>query len=183
MSDPRRLPSRLAPLVLISLAACAGPRPGFERPELAVPTPEGLVDAGDPQPISEIAWRYGPAPWVRDGFGDPRITAELGGIPYIIEFYGCAEGRDCTELRFVARFLVMDADEPDQPASRQALVWQANRWNSERRFGKASATEAPGEILIELNTTLAGGVTRQNLDAVFDWWRVILADFEEFTET
>lgn len=179
MPMPRSLPITA---LLLTLAGCIGPRAGFERPEAPLPTPDGLVDASDPQPISEVAWRYGPAPWRRDGLGDPLIEAEMGGVPYAIEFYGCDQGRDCTDLRFVARTTIADADEPGQPASRQALVWQANRWNAGRRFGKLSAGEAPGELVLEMNATLSGGVTRQNLDALFDWWRVALAEFVEFSE-
>lgn len=178
-----RLPVPVAACGLLAVAAaCSRVPAGFERPEQAVPTPEGYVDASDPQPISEVAWRYGPAPWRTDALGDPRIEAEMAGVPYQIEFYGCSDGRGCTDLRFVTRAAVQDADDPGRPASRQALVWQANRWNSERRFGKLSAGEAPGELILELNATLAGGVTRQNLDALFDWWRVALAEFRDFTE-
>ncbi|MBK0400162.1 YbjN domain-containing protein [Limibaculum sp. M0105] len=167
--------------VLAGAAACSGVPAGFERPEQPVPTPEGYVDASDPQPISEIAWRYGPAPWRTDAMGDPRIEAEMAGIPYAIEFYGCDQGQGCTDLRFVTRADLRDSDDPDKPASRQARVWQANRWNLERRFGKVSAGEEPGELILEMNATLAGGVTRQNLDAWFDWWRVALTEFQDFT--
>ncbi|MCL5775842.1 YbjN domain-containing protein [Limibaculum sp. FT325] len=185
--EPRRRPTccprpHAAIALAGALAACTTAPAGFERPEQPLPTPEGLVDATDPQPISEVAWRYGPAPWKTDAVGDPRIEAEMGGLAYAIEFYGCDVGRGCTDLRFVTRATVMDAEAPDRPASRQALVWKANRWNLEHRFGKASAGEARGELILELNATLAGGVTRQNLDALFDWWRVALAEFRDFTE-
>lgn len=172
-----------AGLLAAMLAGCS-PRGGdFARPELPVPTPEGLVDASDPQPVSDIAWRYGEASWTRDGLGDPRIEAEMGGRPYAIEFYGCDEGRACAELRFVARFALADEDKPDRPASRQALVWKLDRWNAGRRFGKASLGDEPGEVTVEMNATLAGGVTRQNLDSWFDWWRVVLAEFSDFAES
>jgi hypothetical protein len=164
-----------AALAVCLVAGCEGHDP-LARPDTPVATPEGLVDASDPQPISDIAWSYGTASWSRDALGDPRIAAEIGGIPYEIEFYGCREGRDCADLRFVTRVAIADPGDPNAPASRQALVWKADRWNRERRFGKASLGEAPGEVVIEMNATLAGGVTRQNLDQLFDWWRVVLSE-------
>ena len=171
-----RAPFRtLIPAIATVLAGCGDGDP-FARPEQPVPTPAGLIDASDPQPISEIAWRYGESSWSRDGLGDPRIGSLMGGVPYVIEFYGCREGRDCTDLRFVTRMTVPDADDPGKPASRQALAWATARLNAGRRFGKASLGEEAGEVVIEMNATLAGGVTRQNLDMIFDWWRVVVAE-------
>lgn len=163
------------------LAGCAAPDP-LERPELPVATPEGLVDASDPQPISELAWRYGEASWSRDELGAPTIAARIGDIPYEIEFYGCDEGRDCTDLRFVTRLTVADGGQDAKAPSRQALLGLADRWNRARRFGKVSLGDVPGELIVEMNVTLAGGVTRQNLDQVFDWWRVIMTETREISD-
>jgi hypothetical protein len=163
---------RLAPVAVVVLllvgllAGCSdGATGGPPRPENPVPLPEGLVDASDPEPISDLAWRYGEARWGRDGFRDPVIDAVLvDGNPYRIEFYGCEEGQACRDIRFVA---LSDAE------------WTAEdiaRWNAARRFGKAALTE-DGRARVEMNAVLQGGVTRQNLDALFDWWTVVLADF------
>jgi len=138
---------------------------GPPRPESPVPTPTGLVDASDPQPISDIAWRYGEATWGPDGFRDPVIEATLtDGTPYRIEFYGCEEGRNCREIRFVAE------TGAKWPPAKLA------RWNRTRRFGKV--TLGDDEVArVEMNAVLQGGITRQNLDALFDWWVLVLADF------
>lgn len=151
------------------LAACALPVAETPRPEAPVPTPANLIDATDPQPISDIAWRYGEAAWGKDSLRDPIIRAKMGEIDYEIEFYGCKEGRDCQDLRFVAR------REIGKIAPKAVA-----EWNAGRRFGKLrrlDKTDLGHRIEVEMNVTLAGGVTRQNLDIVFDWWRVVVDDF------
>jgi hypothetical protein len=153
------------------LAACAVPDMGPKRPEMPVPTPEGLVDASDPQPLSDIAWRYGEATWRSDGFRDPLIEATANGRPYRIEFYGCSDGRDCTDIRFVADAVPGDGTPPAWTPEGVAA------WNAARRFGKAGLDEE-GRARVEMNAVLQGGVTRQNLDALFDWWMVVLAEFD-----
>ena len=163
---PRALAAFAALALAGLLAGCSGGGgSGVPRPEIPVSMPQGLVDASDPEPISDIAWRYGEARWGRDGFGDPVIDAVLAdGTPYRIEFYGCEEGRACRDIRFVA---ASDAE------------WSAEdiaRWNTARRFGKAALGQ-DGRARVEMNAVLQGGVTRQNLDALFDWWAVVLAAF------
>lgn len=159
--------------VIVALAACT-PDP-YARPELPVGTPEGLVDASHPDPISDIAWRYGEANWQRDDLGDPIIFATLAEAAYHIEFYGCKAGKDCTDLRFVAY------GGPEREVKKQKLVWEVAEWNRDRRFGKAVMTDEGG-LLLEMNVTLQGGVTRQNLDTTFDWWRIALSEFHAFAD-
>ena len=48
-----------------------------------------------------------------------------------------------------------------------------NAWNRDRRFGKAYI-DADGDIAIEMDVNLWGGVTPKNLDDTFDWWRIVL---------
>ena len=53
-------------------------------------------------------------------------------------------------------------------------------WNAGRRFGKLrrlDKTDLGHRIAAEMNVTLAGVVTRQNLAIAFDWWRVVVDDF------
>lgn len=161
-------------LAAVFLVACGrAAEPDLDWPATPVPTPAGLVDATDPQPISDIAWRHGEARWSRDGEGDPLIEATADGRPYQIEFYGCVEGRDCKEIRFVARF------DPPEGGALAADAEAVARWSSANRMGEAALGE-DGSARLELNVSLQGGVTRQNLDATFQWWRRIMADFTRF---
>ncbi|MEM1384410.1 MAG: YbjN domain-containing protein [Pseudomonadota bacterium] len=165
--------SRLAvPFTLcLALAACLDLGPGQgARPVQPVATPDGLIDATDPQPISEIAWRYGEAPWGRDSLGDPVINASFGELPYRVEFYGCSGGKECREIRFFSAFPPVGEERSAMPAKAIA------EWNEDRRIGKASLGEE-GQAVLEHNVVLQGGVTEQNLDAVFDAWGAALNEF------
>ncbi|MEM9370469.1 MAG: YbjN domain-containing protein [Pseudomonadota bacterium] len=136
-----------------------------------MPTPEELIDASDPQAVTDIVARRGTGFWRRDGFRDPKIEMETAGIPWQVEFYGCRSGSACTDLRFVSRL----ADGGDVPrASPNAVA----SWNAENRFGKVSRN-SDDALILEYNSVLAGGVSRQNFDLTLDWWLVALKSFHE----
>ena len=168
-------PAFFAPTVLVvTLVACGQfAESNLDWPAVPLPTPAGLIDASDPQPISEMAWRHGEASWSRGGGGDPLIEAVADGRHYRIEFYGCREGRDCKELRFVARFAPPAGGK--FPIDGEGIA----QWSAANRMGEAELGE-DGAARLELNVSLQGGVTRQNLDATFQWWRQIMSDFTRF---
>lgn len=162
-----------AVLAALGLAGC-GSRGEWRPPAMSVPVPAAMIDASDAAAIAEIARRYGSADWARDGVRDPLIRADAAGSPYRIEFYGCADGRDCSDLRFVARLPVRDG------AVGQSTAGRLDDWNRTRRFGKVWF-DTDGTAVLEMNVTLSGGVSRQNLDTVFDWWVFALQDFARGT--
>ncbi|MEM8596776.1 MAG: YbjN domain-containing protein [Pseudomonadota bacterium] len=152
-------------LFALVLAGCSfggnsGPAPLVGAP----PAAQGLVDARDPELISNEAWRYGKAQWLKDVMGDPLIRADWDGEPYEIWFYGCKGAKDCRDLRFVARR--EGGPGPSEIAE----------WNASHRFGKLARRD-DGLMEVQMNVTLAGGVSPQNLTAVFDSWGVVLAQF------
>lgn len=162
---------RLTAFLMLSLLALPGCDPtagGWAPPEQAVGTPEGLIDATDPQAITDIVARRDTGFWRRDGFRDPIIHAETAKIPWKVEFYGCENGADCTDLRFLARF----AAKEGEPVKLARIA----DWNAENRFGKASIGP-DGMAELEMNVVLAGGVTRQNFDLTLDWWLTSLSGF------
>ncbi|MEM8698513.1 MAG: YbjN domain-containing protein [Pseudomonadota bacterium] len=163
----------LAMLPLLSLMACDPTAGGWAPPDQPVPTPEGLIDASDPQAITDIVARRGTGFWRRDGFRDPVITVETAGETWRIEFYGCDEGRDCTDLRLIG----IRPPGDDNAFQAETIA----EWNSERRFGKAWLDE-DGQAVLEMNLVMAGGVTRQNFDLAIDWWLVALKEFGEVLE-
>ncbi|MEM9736645.1 MAG: YbjN domain-containing protein [Pseudomonadota bacterium] len=156
-------------LLFVLSAACDQTAGGWDRPVPAVPTPEGLLDASDPQAITEIVARRDTGFWRRDGFRDPVIEVETAGEPWQIEFYGCEDGKACTDLRFVAQI-------PPRAEGTAPDPTDIADWNRETRFGKATLTDE-GVAVLELNLAMAGGVTRQNFDLTLDWWLVALSSF------
>lgn len=154
--------------VLLALAGgCANAPEGWEAPETPVPLPEGLIDATDAQAVTDIVARRGTGYWRRDGMRDPLIEMETAGVPWQVEFYGCSSGADCDDLRFVARLV---------PAAGEPTATEIADWNVANRFGKATKDDE-GRAVLELNTTMAGGVSRQNFEITIDWWLVALRSF------
>ena len=122
----------------------------------------------DPWAIGRLAADYGSAETIRDSWRDPLITAEAEGAAYVIQFYGCRNGRACTELLFVASFRgdrIMAAD--------------LESWNRNQPFGRALINEA-GDATLEMDVVLGPGLRAANMQAVFETWFAILDEFRRF---
>jgi hypothetical protein len=132
---------------------------------LAVPAraETALVTAAEPEKILEIARGFGSAELTTDSSGDPQIDGRMEGKRYSVMFYGCEEGRDCRSILF---WTYLTVDDPD-------LVRSADAWNRDNRFAKVYV-DNDGDLSVEMDVNLFGGVTVANLDDTFDWWRVII---------
>lgn len=125
-----------------------------------------LVDGSDPVRILEMAQGHGSAELGKDSVGDPMVTGRLSNIHYVIFFYGCNDaGKQCDSLQFRASWSVDGVS--------QDLM---NEWNRTKRFGKAYLNEE-GNARIEMNVNLDYGVSAENLNDTFDWWRIALEEF------
>ena len=124
-----------------------------------------IIDGTDPLRVLNVARDYGEAALTADGIGDPMIEGRIGAKEYRLNFYGCSESRDCGALLFSASWEQEGTNDTDMAA-----------WNRKRRNGKAYL-EKDGRATIEMNVNLRGGVTRNNLDDTFDWWRTVLKEF------
>ena len=128
---------------------------------------QDLVTAGDPGKILEIARGFGSAELETDGNGDPVIRGRMDGTRYSVSFYGCKDGADCTTIQFWTWL-----DAPSDP------LGAVNTWNRDFRFGKAFI-DADGDVIIEWDVNLWGGVSPRNLDDTFDWWRSVMSRLDE----
>lgn len=128
-----------------------------------------LIDATDPPRIAEIARGYGAVEVTTDAVGDPMLRGRMEGTKYLVLFYGCQNGRDCTNIQFQAAWLNTGS----------ATEGRMQAWNAENRFGKAML-DAENDPVIRWDVNLFGGVSRTNLDDTFDWWRVVLENFENY---
>jgi hypothetical protein len=151
------LRARLAGLCLSVPLALAGP----------LASAETLIDGSDPEAIRAIATGYGSAELETDSDGDPQIVGRIDGTQYIVLFYGCTNGQNCNSIQFTAGWACV-------PVS----LAQINAWNSGMRFGKAYLDE-DGDPTVEMNVNLDFGVSRKNLDDTFDFWRLVLTQFQE----
>jgi hypothetical protein len=159
--DVRRFAAGLLPAALTAAVTVMAPW-------AALPHSFALVDGSDPQLVLSAAGQFGTAELRRDGLDDPLIRGQIDGKDYMVYFYGCERGADCTNLLFVAR-------------------WQSDHfndksmgdWNRKKRFGKAYLDD-DGNPSVELSVNLRHGVSRGNLVDTFDWWRLIMVEFADF---
>lgn len=126
-----------------------------------------ILDGSDPAAILSIAEGYGSAMLDVDSVGDPMIEGRIDGQAYTVFFYGCEGGKDCTSIQFTTYFAGV------RPSA--AVV---SDWNDANRFGTLYL-DSDGDLAIDLDVNLFGGVTRRNLDDTFDWWRVVLDEVRD----
>lgn len=123
-----------------------------------------LLDGSDPAAILRIAEGYGSAMLDKDSVGDPMIEGRIDGQAYTVFFYGCDGGAGCSSIQFTTYFAGVRPDA--------AVV---SDWNDENRFGTLYL-DGDGDLALDMDVNLFGGVTRKNLDDTFDWWRVVLEE-------
>lgn len=151
-----------AAILALGLATTAAPRAWAE-----------MITAQDVEAIVEVARLYGPADLERSSSGDPRIVGEIDGTTYLVVFYGCQNGRSCTDIQFGAAWAA------GSPADRSDHLAKVNQWNAESRFGNAYI-ETDGAVFLKMETNLQYGVERDSLIDTFDWWRIALVQFPDF---
>jgi hypothetical protein len=129
-----------------------------------------LVDATDPGRVLALVRDSGDASLGKDNLGDPIIAAKIGDRGYELLFYGCSENRECETVMFRA---VWQAEEEEEDVDEAV-----SDWNRERRFGKAYLSE-DGEVVLEMNVNLRGGVSSANFEHTVDWWSLVLDQFAD----
>ena len=139
----------------LSLAMPAAPAAGTE-----------LITAADVERIAEMAAGFGAAEVETAPTGEPLILAEIEETRYAILFYGCTEGADCSDIQLVARWT----------APPELGLEDVNRWNAQTRFANAWL-DPEGDPVLEFAVNLKGGVSAENLQDSFDWWRLLIAGF------
>lgn len=155
-SDRIRAASQLGAVAVMAMIHAA---------PVAAQSADDILDGSDPGAILEIARGYGSAMLDVDGVGDPKISGRIGGQPYDVFFYGCDDGgQNCMSLQFTTWYV-----------GTRPTAEVVTKWNDENRFGTAYL-DRDGDLAIDMDVNLFGGVTRRNLDDTFDWWRVVLEE-------
>jgi len=127
-----------------------------------------IITAADVDAILAIAAGRGWAARDDQENGNPGIAGTINGVDYYIYFVNCVDGGTCEDLNFYAGFIEVT------PA-----LDTINEWNRDRRFGRAYLDQE-GDAVIELDLNLEYGVSRDNLDANFLLWGLIIDEFTTF---
>jgi hypothetical protein len=127
-----------------------------------------IVDGSQVDEILNIARGYGSATMETQSNGDPRITGKVEGVTYQVYFMNCTNNANCEDLNFYAGFL-------DNKQTLEVI----NAWNRDKRFGKAYL-DSDLDAVVEFDLNLENGVTRENLDAAFTLWTLILDQYTTY---
>lgn len=137
---------------------------------VAVPAAaQELVDASQVDDIVTLARGYGAAELEDQPGGAPRIAGNIKGVPYYVFFMNCGpDGKACEDLNFYSAF-----------AGVKPTMDALNAWNRDKRFGNAYL-DADLDAALEFDVNLEHGVSRDNLDAAFSLWSVLLGEYTAY---
>ncbi|HRE60024.1 MAG TPA: YbjN domain-containing protein [Micropepsaceae bacterium] len=103
-----------------------------------------------------------------DGNGDPMVVGNIEGINYLVYFQRCNDQKQCFDIRFNASFNF----------DKRVTLHMMNVFNSRATFGQAYIAR-DGSVNIDMAATVQGGVSRQYVKEVIDWWKVTVTQFEQ----
>lgn len=130
---------------------------------------EDIVDATNPDRLADVIRELGyKAVLTTDNTGDPMIRTSVSGTDSTILFFGCTDNADCKTLLFKVGYDLTDG-------TTLAVV---NDWNAENLYGRAYLDDED-DPWIEMPVNLFEGVTRKNFEDTFDWWEVVVGQFED----
>lgn len=127
-----------------------------------------VVDGASVDEILNIARGYGAATLETQSNGDPKIAGKIEGVTYHVYFMNCTDNQNCEDLNFYSGF-----------ADLKPELELINAWNRDKRFGKAYL-DSDLDAVIEFDLNLEYGVTRENLDAAFGLWSLILDQYTTY---
>ncbi len=130
------------------------------------------VGADDPEALAEIIRDMGYKAAVDvDDLGDPMIRSSVNGSDVYVLFYGCEDGEDCKTLLFRVGYDLENGTTLDV----------VNAWNKDKLYSRAYLDDEQDPWL-EMAVNLFGGVSRENFADTFDWWDVMVGEFEDYID-
>jgi hypothetical protein len=155
--------------LLAALLAMALPAPAQEAL-----SEQALLSADRPDRIATYMRQLGyRAELVRDETGDPMIETGMAGLPAVVWFYECTDGRDCLAVQFQIGILT----------ERKWTLDDVNRFNAETRFAKLYLDPAGDPILLHDLAMPAPGVAASAFrDSLGTFERHAVALYQRVTE-
>lgn len=140
---------------------------GIAQPALAQ---KGNITAADPERIAEVVRNKGfEVDLTKDDDGDPLIHAEGNGYKFVILFYGCTAGKECTTLGLYAGWTGSSAD-----------IEKINQWNRDNRFGRAYI-DKDNDPVVEMDIDLDdGGMSPLLFEDHLEFWLSVIGQYSKF---
>lgn len=158
-----------------SLPALA--KPAAAEPATAEPSTEantGMIERITGAELASVLREIGWAAEAKEVDGKPFISAnytdaETGAsFDFSVGLYRCDEvTKACYDIMFMRS---MEASKP-------VTLMMVNKYNASQIFGVAYLND-DGSLGISLAQTIQGGVTRQNLKEMADWWKTVMTGFD-----
>ena len=124
-----------------------------------------IVTASDHEAILEIAKGFGSADLSVASKGTPVLKGRMEGTKYAIWFSGCSEGNSCSALQFLGVWKIKNFSQE-----------KINTWNTQKMYSKAYI-DKDGDLILEMDVFMRYGMTKKNLEEVFDLWQTSLKHF------
>ena len=173
--------SSLAGLILAAtMAAPAMAQNGSAEtapPAAAAPAPSGadtaLVSRITGPEMAALLKEIGWSAEASELEGKPYVSvtytdAETGAsFDFTVGLYRCDDAKACYDVMFMRS---MEASKP-------VTLMMVNKYNATQMFGVAYLND-DGSLGLSMSQTLQGGVTRQNLKELADWWKTIITGFD-----
>ena len=119
--------------------------------------------------LQEIGWTAE----AKEVDGKPFITANYtdaesgASFDFSVGLYRCDDAKACYDVMF------MRSTEVSKPVTLMMVI----KYNSTQMFGVAYLND-DGSLGVSMSQTIQGGVTRQNLKEMADWWKTVITGFD-----
>ncbi len=108
---------------------------------------------------------------------DTTLDGRVDSTSYTVFFYECdgagfkapaKPDSACLGFEYRAYF-------SDFPSDSETV----NEWNDNYHYGSLWR-DSDGDLALQLNVIVEGGITDDNIRVTFDWWRAVIESFQDF---
>ncbi len=103
-------------------------------------------------------------PMISSSFTDSETGIEYA---FNVGLYRCDDAKACYDIMFMR----------STEASRPVTLMMVNKYNASQMFGVAYLND-DGTLGVSMTQTIQGGVTRQNVKEMADWWKTVITGFD-----
>lgn len=128
------------------------------------------INGSDPQEIVKAIAEIGYAVTLtQDDASNPMLEGVYRGSNYWVYFYDCSDARGCSSVQFMTGYNL----------PKGMSLAQVNDWHKQKRFGKVELDEN-SDPFISMPVNLDYGVSTANFQDSFDFWLLVMEEFEAF---